>query len=196
MHPRLWLARHGETDWSASGKHTGRTDVPLNALGRKQARALGDGLKRLDVTFDAAWTSPLDRARETAALAGFGHAREMGDLAEWDYGEFEGRRTADIRKELDDPHWLIWTADIRRGETPAEVGRRADAAIAALLEDRDARNIIVFAHGHFLRMFTARWMGLDAACGQHLALGTGTLSILGYEHEYHVVERWNAPIDE
>ncbi len=196
MRPRLWLARHGETDWSAGGRHTGRTDVPLNALGRKQARALGDGLKHLDVTFDAAWTSPLERARETAALAGFEHAREMGDLAEWDYGEFEGRRTADIRKELGDPDWLIWTADIRQGETPADVGRRADAAIAALLEDGSARNVIVFAHGHFLRMFTARWMGLEAGYGQHLALGTGTLSILGYEHEYHVVERWNAPFDE
>lgn len=196
MPPRLWLARHGETDWSASGKHTGRTDVPLNALGRKQAEALGAGLDRLDVTFDAAWTSPLDRARETAALAGFENARVMGDLAEWDYGEFEGRKTADIRREMDDPHWLIWTAVIHSGETPTDVGKRADRAIATLLDDGDARNIIVFAHGHFLRIFAARWMGLDAACGQHLALSTGTLSILGYEHEYHVIERWNAPLDE
>lgn len=195
MRPRLWLARHGETDWSASGKHTGRTDVPLNALGRKQAEALGTGLERLDVSFDAAWTSPLDRARETAALAGFPGARIMGDLAEWDYGEFEGRKTADIRKESGDPHWLIWNADIREGESPADVGKRADRAIATLLDGGDARNVIVFAHGHFLRIFAARWMGLDAAGGQHLALSTGTLSILGHEHEYHVIEQWNAPLD-
>jgi len=196
VHPRLWLARHGETDWSASGRHTGCTDVPLNALGRKQAKALGMGLDRLDVHFDAAWTSPLGRARETAELAGFGNVRIMDDLAEWDYGEFEGRRTADIRKELDAPHWLIWTADIRDGETPADVGKRADAAIAALLDGKPVENIIVFAHGHFLRMFAARWMGFDATCGQHLALSTGTLSILGYEHDYRVIDRWNAPFDE
>ena len=196
MRPRLWLARHGETDWSANGKHTGRTDVPLNALGRKQAEALGTGLERLGVKFDRAWTSPLGRAQETAALAGFPDAREMGDLVEWDYGEFEGRKTVDVRKELGDPQWLIWTADIRRGETPADVGKRADRAIATLLDDSDADNVIVFAHGHFLRIFAARWMGREAACGQHLALSTGTLSILGYEHDYHVIDRWNAPVEE
>ncbi|MGH8127167.1 MAG: histidine phosphatase family protein [Gammaproteobacteria bacterium] len=192
--PCLWLARHGETDWSASGKHTGRTDVSLNARGREQAVALGKGLAALNVHFDAAWTSPLGRARETARLAGFGNAVVMDDLAEWDYGVFEGRKTADIRLELNDSDWLIWTADIRDGETTQTVGKRADSAIATLLGSGDARNVIVFAHGHFLRMFAARWMGLAADAGQHLALATGTLSILGYEHEYRVVERWNAPL--
>lgn len=192
--PHLWLARHGETDWSASGKHTGRTDVPLNTRGREQAEALGAGLAALDVHFDAAWTSPLGRARETARLAGFGDAAVMNDLAEWDYGEFENRKTTDIRRDLNDPDWLIWTAAIRDGETTQAVGQRADTAIARLLNNKEERNIIVFAHGHFLRMFAARWMGLDAACGQHMSLSTGTLSILGYEHEYHVIDRWNAPL--
>lgn len=191
--PRLWLARHGETDWSASGQHTGRSDVPLNARGREQAEALGAGLAALGMQFDAVWTSPLGRARETARLAGFPEAVPMENLVEWDYGEFEGRKTVDIRRELGEPNWLIWTAAIRNGETPQAVGQRADAAIATLLGNAAARNIVVFSHGHFLRMFAARWMGLDAACGQHLALSTGTLSILGHEHEYRVIERWNAP---
>ncbi len=194
MPRRLWLARHGETDWSASGKHTGCTDVPLNARGRVQAEALGRGLAALDVHFNAAYTSPLSRARETARLAGFPDAIPMDDLLEWDYGEFEGRKTADIRRELNDPDWLIWTADIRNGETPHDVGRRADRACNELLKREG--DIILFAHGHFLRMFAARWMGLAAAAGQHLALGTGTISILGYEHEYRVIERWNAPLTD
>ncbi|MGH8225220.1 MAG: histidine phosphatase family protein [Gammaproteobacteria bacterium] len=192
MKTRLWLARHGETDWSATGKHTGRTDVPLNAKGRAQAESLGRGLAALDMHFAGAWTSPLSRARETAKLAGFPDAVPMDDLLEWDYGEFEGRKTSDIRRELNDPDWLIWTAAIREGEMPDDVGRRADRARAALINTED--DIILFAHGHFLRMFAARWMGLAAATGQHLALGTGTISILGYEHEYRVIERWNAPL--
>lgn len=196
MSPRLWLIRHGETEWSASGKHTGRTDVPLDARGREQAKALGKGLAALNMHFDTVWTSPLDRARETARLAGFPEAVPMDDLIEWDYGEFEGRKTVDIRRELNDPDWLIWTADIRNGETTEAVGERADMAIATLSANGGARNVIVFAHGHFLRMFAARWISLDAVCGQHLSLATGTLSILGCEHEYRVIDRWNAPFDE
>jgi probable phosphoglycerate mutase len=190
----LWLVRHGETDWSASGRHTGRTDVPLNARGREQAEALGLEFVTFAGTFDAVWTSPLGRARETARLAGFPDAVPMEELIEWDYGEFEGRKTVDIRCELNDPDWLIWTAAISNGETAQAVGRRADVAIAALLNCNDARNIIVFSHGHFLRILAARWMGLAARSGQHLVLATGTVSILGYEHEYHVIERWNAPL--
>ncbi len=193
MTARLWLARHGETDWSATGRHTGLTDVPLNAKGRAQAEALGRGLAALDdVHFSAAFTSPLSRARDTARLAGFGNADVMDELHEWDYGEFEGRKTADIRRELNDPHWLIWTTEIREGEMPEAVGERADRACEALL--RFKGEVIVFAHGHFLRMFAARWMGLAARAGQHLALSTGTISILGFEHDYHVIERWNAPV--
>ncbi len=192
--PVLWLVRHGETDWSASGRHTGRTDVPLNARGCEQAEALGLKFAALDETFDAVWTSPLGRARETARLAGFPDAVPMEELIEWDYGKFEGRKTVDIRRDLNDPTWLIWTAAISNGETAQAVGRRADTAITALLDRSDARNIIVFSHGHFLRILAARWMGLAARSGQHLVLATGTVSILGYEHEYHVIERWNAPL--
>ncbi|MGH8273342.1 MAG: histidine phosphatase family protein [Gammaproteobacteria bacterium] len=192
MSKRLWLARHGETDWSAAGKHTGRTDIPLNARGRAQAEALGRGLATLDLHFSAAYTSPLSRAHDTARLSGFAQAEPMDDLLEWDYGEFEGRKTADIRRELNDPDWLIWTADIREGEMPEAVGKRADRAREFLLQaDGD---IILFAHGHFLRMFAARWMELAARVGQHLALATGTISVLGFEHEYRVIDRWNAPL--
>jgi probable phosphoglycerate mutase len=194
MKTRLWLARHGETDWSAAGKHTGRTDVALNEKGRKQAKALGRGLARMEIHFSAAYTSPLSRARETARLAGFAEAEPMDALLEWNYGEFEGRKTADIRRERDDPEWVIWTADMRKGETTEAVGERADRARAALLQAQG--DVIVFAHGHFLRMFAARWMELAAREGQHLALATGTISRLGFEHEYRVIERWNAPVAE
>jgi len=192
MTTRLWLIRHGETDWSAAGRHTGRTDIPLNDTGRQQAERLGRALALLDVDFAAAYCSPLSRARETAKLAGFSDAEPLDDLVEWDYGEFEGRRTADIRREENDTHWLIWTARIREGESTDAVGQRADQARKALL--RHDGNVIVFAHGHYLRMFAARWMGLPARVGQHLALPTGTLSILGHEHDYQVIERWNAPV--
>lgn len=191
MTSRLWLVRHGETDWSANGKHTGRRDVPLNAAGRAQAESLGPAIAALGVRFSAVYTSPLSRARETATLAGFPDAVPLDDLREWDYGEFEGRSTADVRRELNDPAWLIWTATIRDGETLAAVGERADRARKRLT--REGGNLLLFAHGHILRMFAARWMGFDAAAGQHLALHTGTVSILGFEHEYHVIERWNAP---
>jgi probable phosphoglycerate mutase len=191
MTTRLWLVRHGETDWSAAGQHTGRTDVPLNATGREQAERVGRGLASLQMDFAAAYCSPLSRARETAKLAGFPDATPMDDLVEWDYGEFEGRRTVDIRHEENEPHWFIWNADIREGESTEAVGERADQAREALL--RHDGEVIVFAHGHFLRMFAARWMGLAARMGQHLTLATGTLSILGHEHDYQVIERWNTP---
>ncbi|MGH8426668.1 MAG: histidine phosphatase family protein [Gammaproteobacteria bacterium] len=194
MKPRLWLVRHGETEWSADGRHTGSTDIPLTERGREQAAALGRALKTLDVQFTKAYVSPLGRTRETARLVGFADAEPMDDLHEWDYGEFEGRKTSDIRKDLDDPHWLIWNADIREGETPEDVGKRADRARGLLM--RSDGDVIVFSHGHFLRMFAARWMELPARAGQHLALDTGTISILGFEHEYQVITRWNAPLDE
>lgn len=193
MTTRLWLVRHGQTDWSASGQHTGRTDIPLNATGRDQAEALGRGMTGLDVHFAAVYTSPLSRARETAKLAGFPDAEPMDDLSEWDYGEFEGRKTVDIRRDLNEPDWLIWTTRLLEGESTDAVGKRADRARDALL--RNDGNVIIFAHGHYLRMFAARWMGLPARAGQHLALNTGTLSILGHEHDYRVIDRWNAPFN-
>jgi broad specificity phosphatase PhoE len=191
MRGRLWLVRHGETDWSVSHRHTGRTDVNLNARGRAQAQALGRGLAGLGVAFTHAFTSPLLRARETARLAGFGAATPLAALREWDYGEFEGRTTGEIRSELGSD-WLVWDARIEEGETPEDVGRRADEA-RALLEQKGG-DVIVFAHGHFLRIFAAHWIGLPARAGRRLALHTGTVSILGYEHEYRVIERWNAPL--
>lgn len=193
---RLWLVRHGETEWSAGGRHTGTTDVPLNATGRRQADALGRGLAALGLHFDAAWTSPLFRARETAERAGFGGARVLDGLREWDYGEYEGTRTADVRREEHNPEWLIWTAAIRDGETPRTVGVRADAARETILETTPGGNVLVFSHGHFLRMFAARWIGQPATLGQHWALATGTVSILGHEHEYRVIDRWNAPLPD
>jgi len=186
--------RHGETDWSASGRHTGTSDLPLNARGRAQAMRLGRGLALLGIDFAAAWTSPLARARETSSLAGFPEARLLDDLREWDYGEYEGTRTADVRREEHNPDWLIWTAAVRQGETVRNVGARADAAIAALVDGSPAGNVIVFSHGHFLRILAARWMGLPGNAGQRLALDTGTVSILGHEHEYGVIDRWNAPL--
>lgn len=194
IRPRLWLVRHGETAWSADHKHTGRTNIPLDEQGQQQAAALGAALAQLPVRFDHVFASPLSRARETASLAGFSRPQVLKDLREWDYGQYEGRRTADIRREEDDPNWLIWTAVIRGGETPEEVGRRADFAKETLIDA--GHNVLVFAHGHFLRIFAARWIGLPARAGQHLALATGTICVLGFEHEYPVIERWNAPIGE
>ena len=191
---RLWLVRHGETDWSVAGRHTGRTDLPLDQRGREQARELGSGLAALGIEFSAAWTSPLLRARETAALAGFPDAPILDDLREWDYGEYEGTRTSDVRREEHNPDWLIWTAAVRRGETIRNVADRADAAIQALVDASPPGNVIVFSHGHFLRILAARWMGQPGPVGQYMALDTGTVSILGHEHEYRVIERWNAPL--
>ena len=192
---RLWLVRHGETDWSAGGRHTGLTDLPLNDHGRAQARGIARGLAALDVNFAAAWVSPLKRARETAELAGFPDARVLDVLREWDYGEYEGTRTDDVRREELDPGWLIWSATIRHGETVLNVGERADEAISALLSWSPAGDIIVFSHGHFLRILAARWMGLPAGTGQHWALHTGTVSMLSHEHDYRVVARWNTPFN-
>lgn len=191
MKPRVWLVRHGETDWSASGRHTGRTDVPLSGPGRAQAESLGRELARSGARFSAVYASPLSRARDTATLVGFPDAEPMDDLREWDYGEFGGRTTDEIRRDLHDPAWEIWTAEIRRGEALAALGARADRVRERLLQGEG--NILLFAHAHFLRVLAARWMGLDAAAGQHLAYGPGMVSILGYERENRVIERWNAP---
>ncbi len=188
--------RHGATDWSASGRHTGLTDLPLNDHGRAQARGAGRGLAALDINFTAAWTSPLKRARETAELAGFPDARVLDVLREWDYGEYEGTRTDDVRREELAPDWLIWSAAISHGESVRIVGERADEAIAALLSWSPPGDIVVFSHGHFLRILAARWIGMPAETGQHWALNTGTVSMLSYEHEYRVIDRWNAPFQD
>jgi broad specificity phosphatase PhoE len=180
------LVRHGETEWSRTGKHTGRTDVPLTEAGREEARALGQALENR--AFALVLTSPLSRAAETCRLAGLGEvAKEREDLREWDYGAYEGRTTAEIRQER--PGWTLWRDGVPGGETPAEVGARADRVIAEL---RDAGgDAAVFAHGHLLRVLAARWLGLEPVLGRLLALDTATLSALGYERETAVVRFWN-----
>jgi broad specificity phosphatase PhoE len=180
------LVRHGETEWSRSGRHTGRTDVPLTEAGARNAELLASRLEgRL---FAAVFTSPLSRASETCRLAGLGeeaHVRE--DLLEWDYGDYEGITTEQIRK--DRPEWLLWRDGCPGGEDPQQVGRRADTLIDELRGlSGDAA---LFGHGHILRVMAARWVGLPPASGGSLALSTGTVGVLGYEREVAVIRLWN-----
>lgn len=183
---RLVLIRHGETEWARDGRHTGRTDIPLTELGRLQAMVLGDRLRGRK--FERVLSSPLSRALDTCRLAGVGeHVEISDDLMEWDYGAYEGRRTADIRQEV--PGWFIWRDAVPGGETAAQVGARADRVIAqALTGDSET---VLFAHGHYLRVLTARWLGLPPEDGRLFALAPATISILGYEREQRVIVRWN-----
>lgn len=182
----LWLIRHGETEWSLSGAHTGRTNIPLTATGLAQAAALGRFLG--NKVFSLVLTSPLQRALHTCEAAGFGvRAVVEPNLHEWNYGDYEGRTTHEIR-ELN-PHWSLWHDGAPGGETPEQVAGRADAVIAraAAVEG----DVALFAHGHLLRVLTARWLGLEAAAGRLFALGTASISTLGYEREMRVITRWN-----
>ena len=183
---KLWLVRHGETEWSATGRHTGRTDVPLNDAGRRRAEALGRRLAKRP--FTAVLTSPLTRAVETCRLAGYGDvATCTDDLMEWDYGSYEGRTTMDIRAEV--PGWTLWNGGVPKGETVDQVAQRTRRVIeAAAVVGGD---VALFAHGHVLRVLTACWLELGPASGARFGLGTATLSVLGYEHETRVVTRWN-----
>jgi len=189
----IWLVRHGETEWSRSGAHTGRTDLPLTAAGRENAAALGRYLAGYlgGRQFSLVLCSPMERARETCRLAGFGDAaRPEPNLCEWDYGDFEGRTTAEIQKEI--PGWSLWVSGVRNGETIGQVAARADAVIArALQADGD---VALFAHGHILRILAARWLGLAGDAGRLFALSTAALSSLGYERETRVITRWNLSI--
>jgi len=181
------LVRHGETEWSASGRHTSRTDLPLTEQGRERARrlagALGGG------RFAAVFCSPLLRARETCELAGFGEvAVTWDDLHEWDYGEYEGLTTPEIRER--DPNWSLWLDGCPGGETPEQVGARADRVLQRL---RGAGgDAAAFAHGHILRVVTARWLAMEAAAGARFALAAGSTGVLGFERETEVLSRWNA----
>jgi probable phosphoglycerate mutase len=194
--PVVWLARHGETEWSRTLRHTGRTDLPLTSDGEREARELREPLAA--VSFDRVLCSPLSRARETCEHAGLGDRAELcDDLLEWDYGDYEGRTSADIRG--DRPGWLLWRDGCPDGESAADVGARADRIVAELLAtptpDGDAgATIAVFAHGHLLRVLCARWLDLPPADGRLFGLGTATLSRLGWEHDYRVIQRWNAPV--
>ncbi|HEX3824956.1 MAG TPA: histidine phosphatase family protein [Mycobacteriales bacterium] len=185
--PELWLARHGETDWSAAGKHTGRTDLPLNDNGRAAARGLATVLAGQH--FDLVLTSPLQRARDTCSLAGFGAQSELEpNLQEWDYGDYEGVTTDEIRESR--PDWTIFDDGCPGGETLAEVGARADEVIRRVR--RTDGRVIAFGHGHILRILAARWIDLAPVEGARLLLGTATVSVLGWERETAVISRWNA----
>jgi broad specificity phosphatase PhoE len=182
------LVRHGETEWSRAGRHTSRTDVPLTDEGRREAAGLAAPLRAR--TFGLVLTSPLARARDTCALAGFGVvARVDDDLREWDYGDFEGRTTADIRAA--EPGWSLWSEGAPGGETPAAVAVRADRVIARVRAA--SGDVLVFAHAHVLRVLAVRWVGLAASDGARLALAPARISVLGYERETAVIEQWNAP---
>ena len=186
--PGVYLARHGETAWSLSGQHTGRTDLPLTERGERNARALGERLRGL--TFAKVFTSPLRRAVRTCELAGFRSAAEIDpDLVEWDYGQYESRRTAEIHAER--PDWDLFRDGCPGGETPDQVGARADRVVGRLRAIKG--DVLVFSHGHFLRVLAARWLGLRAAAGQHFLLDTASLSALGYEHKLTrlAIRLWN-----
>jgi len=182
----LWLVRHGATEWSESGRHTGRTDVPLTAAGETAARALRERLAH--ERFAVVVTSPLQRARRTCELAGLG-ARAVvdDDLAEWDYGAYEGRTTAQIRS--DRPGWSLWRDGCPDGETADEVGARADRVLTRVKDGE--LPAALFAHGHLLRVVAARWLGQPAADGRLYALSTAAICVLGHEREQPVVWRWN-----
>jgi probable phosphoglycerate mutase len=187
MGVELWLVRHGETEWSASGKHTSTTDIPLTEHGRERAVALREYLA--GKKFDAVFVSPMERARETCAIAGYGDVAVVDeDLKEWDYGDAEGKTTPEMRA-VRGADWSVWTSPIVGGETVESVGDRADKVIARAVEV--GGTVAMFAHAHILRILAARWIGLAATAGSKFALGTGSLSVLGFERETPVVERWN-----
>lgn len=184
----VWLVRHGETEWSRDGRHTSRTDLPLTEVGESAALALGAALQH--VAFDLVLTSPRQRARLTAHLAGYADARVDDNLVEWDYGEYEGITTPQIRQSV--PEWTVWTHPSPGGETAAQVGRRLDRVVAKARACQG--RVLVFGHSHALRVLVARWLGQPADEGRFFKLDTTTLSVLGYERENPVVLRWNSPV--
>jgi len=181
------LVRHGETGWSASGRHTGRTDVPLTAQGERQAKAVIPLLQGRE--FSAVLCSPLERAVQTAEIAGLPNVELDADLQEWDYGAYEGLTTAEIRARR--PGWFLWRDGVPGGESVDDVGARANRVIARARQALDDGDVAVIAHGHLLRVLGARWVRLDPRCGAHLALDTATVSVLGFEHAEPVIRRWN-----
>ena len=186
-HPLLYVVRHGATEWSRSGQHTGRTDLPLLPEGEEQARATGSLLANID--FSLVLCSPLQRAQRTCELAGLlDRAVIDTDLQEWDYGDYEGVTTATIRESV--PGWTVWSGTCPNGETIEQVSKRADRVIERVR--KESGNVIVFAHGHILRVLTARWCELDPVEGQRFILDPATLSILGWERETPAVRQWNS----
>lgn len=182
----VWLVRHGQTEWSASGRHTSTTDLELTETGVAQARSAGETLGA--GAFDAVLTSPMQRARRTAELAGFSDAAVDDDLHEWNYGEYEGLTTPQIRESV--PGWTVWTHPCPGGESAEDIGERLDRVVARML--RQPGRTLVFGHGHATRVLAARWLGLGVREGALLRLDTATTSVLGFERESPVILRWNA----
>jgi broad specificity phosphatase PhoE len=183
---QLWLVRHGETEWSLSGQHTGRTDLTLTPVGEQQARDMGRPLR--GQRFGVVLTSPLLRARETCRLAGYGdNAVVDSNLQEWDYGEYEGRTTAEIQEQQ--PGWSLWCDGVPGGESIQQVATRGQAVIDRVLAG--SGDALLFAHGHILRILASRWLGLPPQDGRLFALATAALTTLGYEHETRVITRLN-----
>jgi probable phosphoglycerate mutase len=184
----IWLLRHGATEWSRNGRHTGTSDIPLLPEGEQEAKALA--LILAGHQFSKVLVSPLQRARRTCALAGLGEQAEIcEDLREWNYGIYEGITTPEIRQTV--PGWSVWSHGCPEGEDAAAVTRRCERVIATVLELEG--DVALFAHGHILRSLAGTWIGQGAVGGKHLALGTATTSILGFERENRVLLRWNAP---
>lgn len=186
---QLWLVRHGETEWTASERHTGRTDAPLTFEGQLHARQISGFLNGRH--FDLVLTSPLQRARETCRLAGYGESPIVdANLSEWDYGDYEGRTTAEIRKTRSG--WSLWSDGVPNGESIEQVATRAQRVVDRVLTK--SGDAILFAHGHILRVLTACWLGLPPAAGRFFALGTASVSTLGFEREIRVITQWNANV--
>ena len=182
------IVRHGATEWSTSGRHTSRTDLPLLPEGRRRAQALASVVN--PQAFDLVLCSPLLRARETCELAGLAEHMEIcEDLREWDYGEYEGLTTPEIRRER--PDWSLWRDGCPGGESPEQVAARADRVTASARRDQTT---IAFAHGHVLRVLAARWVEMGPASGSRLALSAGAIGTLGHEHDTRVIENWNVVV--
>ena len=202
MGVELWLIRHGETEWSLSGQHTSTSDIPLTDHGRQRAVELKEYLNGRK--FAAVFTSPMQRARETCAIAGYGEVAQVeNNLMEWNYGESEGKTTKEMRAKYG-PTWSVWTDPIIGGESVEAVGDRADAVIAKSLAaasfhegaTAESQSVALFAHAHILRILAARWIGLPAVDGKLFSLGTGSVSVLGFERETRVVAKWNRGFEE
>ena len=197
----LWLIRHGETEWSADGRHTSTTDIPLTDHGKERAKELKEYLA--DRKFAAVFVSPMQRAKETCEIAGYAdHAIVDHNLMEWNYGESEGKTTAEMRQKYG-PEWSVWSNEIVGGESVEQVGERADkvieralAAVAIGPNAGESHGVALFAHAHILRILAARWIGLAAVDGKMFALGTGSVSVLGFEREQRVISRWNRSFEE
>lgn len=195
MGAELWLMRHGETEWSLSGAHTSTTDIPLTDHGRKRAEELRDFLKGKH--FAKVFVSPAQRARETCQIAGFGdQAVTLDLLREWNYGEAEGKTTKEMRTVYG-PDWSVWKNEMIGGELVEAVGERADEVIRQATQSvNDGDKVALFAHAHILRILAARWIGLEARGGRLFALGTGSVSVLGWERETAVITHWNRGFEE